>query len=434
MMSGAAATTDAPPASGQNRYLVLGLLFALNTLLVLDKIVFTILLEPIKHEFNLSDLQLGVLSGLVYAVCMGLAGIPLGIIADRVSRRNLAAACLAVWSAMTALCGIANSFTHLLLARVGVGLGEAGGGPAAVSIISDLFEHRKRATAMALFSVGTPTAALINLTINTQVSHYFGWRAALLAAAVPGLILAAVIMLVMKEPQRGLSDRKLAMAGAPPLGETLRFVASQKSLLHILAGALICYVVLAGVSSWHFSFLVRTYGVSLKEVGPILGVCIASAGIAGLFLSGWAADRLARLDERWRAWVMACTTLLSVAIGLAAFLAPNWPLALAFGSLFAATATVWLAPALALTQSLVHIRMRATVGAIMFLLANLVGYGAGPSIAGFLSDRFTAMGVAEPLRMALLAMLSINLLAALQFVLAARTVRADLVRTASAST
>lgn len=418
------AAADAPrSAAAAGARLALFFLFLLNTLLVLDKIVFTVLLEPIKAEFGLDDFRLGLLSGAVYAVCLGIASMPFGILVDRRNRRNLASACLAFWSLMTATCGLAQNYAMLLAARLGVGIGEAGGGPASLSIIADLFEHRRRATAMAVFSLGTPMAALINLTVNTQIAHLFGWRAVLFAAAVPGLVLALAMWLFMREPVRGTASSRGA---APPLGEVLRVVIAQRSLFALLAGGMCAYVVLAGVSSWNFSFLVRTHHVKLNEVGPLLGVSIAGAGFVGLYASGWLADLLSTRDERWRTRVMAATTLASVAFGITAFTVRDWHLAVASTAGLAACASLWLAPGYALSQSLVPVRMRGTVGAIMFLLANVVGYGFGPPLAGFLSDRFAEAGTGNPLQAALVVMVTFNLISAGLFLLAGRTLRDDL--------
>lgn len=411
-----------------NPALVLGLLYLLNTLLVLDKIIFTILLEPIKNEFRLNDMQLGLLAGTVYALCMGLASLPLGIAADRLSRRGLAASCLAIWSAMTAVCGLAQTFVTLLLGRIGVGLGEAGGGPAALSIISDLYAHRRRATAMAIFSLGTPTAALINLTVNAQIAHAFGWRATLLIAAAPGLVLALVLWLCMAEPKRGTADQRAVAAKAPPLLETVRFIWSQKSLVHLLIGAMIAYIVLAGVSSWNFSYLVRIHNANLHEIGPYLGLGISSAGLIGLYLTGRLADFLAERDERWRCWIMAITILGSVGFGFIVFTTPSLWMAIACTAGLAACATLWLAPGYALTQSLVGVRMRGTIAAIVFLIANLVGYGIGPLAVGVLSDLFAGAGAANSLQIAILCVLTANFWAASHFLMAARCVRDDLGR------
>lgn len=412
----------------------LGFLYLLNTLLILDKIIFVILLEPIKAEFELSDLQLGLLTGSVYAVFMGAASLPMGLLADRSNRRNLAAFCLMIWSAMTAACGVASTYATLLLARLGVGVGEAGGGPAALSIISDLYGHKRRATAMAIYSLGTPTAALLNLTLFTQIAHSYGWRAALLSAAVPGLLLGLAMWLFMGEPRRtseGASSNSMKDVKSVPLRETVRFIGSQRSLLLLLSGTALAYVVLAGVSAWNFSYLVRRFEVDLHEIGPYLGVGISCAGLAGLYFSGRIADFLAQRNERWRSTVMALTTLGSVAFGLVTFTTDSLPLAIIGTAGVAACSMLWLGPGLALSQSLVKGRMRGTIGAMMFLLANLIGYGAGPPLVGFLSDLLQANGFANGLQLAILSVLTLNILSALLFYSIGRTLIADLDRVKS---
>lgn len=402
--------------------MALFLLYLLNALLVLDKIVFTVLLEPIKEEFQLDDFRLGLLAGAVYALCLGVASLPFGILADRGNRRNIAAGCLAAWSAMTALCGMAQNFTMLLLARLGVGIGEAGGGPASLSLIADLYEHRRRATAMAIFSLGTPTAALINLSLITQVAHIWGWRGALLAASVPGFIVAVAIFLLMPEPRRASPAARTRSS----LRDVGRHIAATPSLAFLLAGAMCAYVVLAGVSSWNFSFLVRTHHVKLNEVGPLLGVSIAGAGMVGLYASGRLADILADRDERWRTRVMAITICGSVGCGWGAFNVADWHWAVAFTAGLAACSSLWLAPGFALSQSLVPPSMRGTIGAVMFMLANVVGYGLGPPLVGALSDGFAAAAGADALRLALSLTVTANLLSAALFLLAGRTLRRDL--------
>ncbi len=399
------------------------LLFLLNTLLVLDKIIFTVLLEPIKEEFALDDFQLGLLAGAVYAACLGIASIPFGYLTDRVNRRNLGAACLAFWSAMTALCGMAQSYPMLLAARLGVGVGEAGGGPTALSIISDLFEHKRRATAMAIFSWGTPAAALINLTVNTQIAHEWGWRAALLTASVPGLLVALAMVTFMIEPQRNFGARK---EPPPPLSTTLRYAWNTWSLLFLLAGGMSAYIVLAGVSSWNFSFLVRAHHVKLNEVGPLLAVTIAGAGFVGLYVSGKLADLLADRDERWRTRVMAITTMASVFFGWGAFNVDEWHWAVACTAGLAACSSLWLAPGYALSQSLVPARMRGTISAILFMLANVVGYGLGPPLVGAISDFAAGTGNDQSLRQALTIVVTLNLVTAGLFLLSGRTLSKDL--------
>ncbi|GAB3469582.1 MFS transporter [Massilia terrae] len=424
------AATRVVPAVGKGaRNYALGLLLMLNTLLLLDKIVFVILLEPIKHEFNLSDLQLGVLSGLVYALLMGAAGLPFGLVADRTNRRNLASACLALWSVLTAMCGLAQNFVQLLLLRMGVGIGEAGGGPAALSIIADLFEHKKRATAVAIFALGSPLAALINLTVGTHLSHSYGWRTTLMAASVPGIVLALLMLLTMREPQRGAADAGgQSTLDAAPLRETLAFIRSQPALLHLLGAAALSYITLAGASSWTFSFLVRSHHVKLNEVGVQLGVAIFIAGIAGNYLSGILADYLSQRDERWRVWIIAAGALVSVLLGFGWIWSEGWTATLLLVGCFAAASTFWFAPAIGLCLGLVEVRMRATMSGVLFLIANMVGYGLGPIFVGKMSDLFTPAFGADSLRMALSCIVIVNLWAMLHFLLAGRSVRANLAR------
>lgn len=423
-----ARTSGAAGAGNGQRNYALFLLLMLNTLLLLDKIVFVILLEPIKLEFALSDMQLGVLTGLVYALLMGAAGLPFGMYADRTNRRNLAAACLAFWSGLTALCGVAQNYWQLLLARMGVGIGEAGGGPAALSIIADLFEHKKRATAMAVFTLGAPLAALINLTVGTHISHTYGWRATLLAASIPGIVLALVLVFTMREPERGQSDRAAKPKQAAPLRDTWAFIRQQPALVHLLTAALLSYITLAGASTWTFSFLVRSHGVKLSEVGAQLGVAIFVAGIAGNYLSGVLADFMGQRDERWRLWIIGTGALVSVLLGFGWIWSSGWTATLLLVACFAAASTFWFAPAVGLCLSLVEVRMRATMSGILFLIANMIGYGLGPILTGKLSDLFAPAFGANSLRMALSCIVLVNLWAALHFFLAGRTIRACLER------
>jgi len=418
---------DAVEVFTARRYYLLFLLALLNVLLVLDKIVLSVLIEPIRAEFGLTDGQLGALMGLVYAIFMGTAGLPLGMLADRSNRRNLAAICLSVWSAMTLACAAAQSLWHLIIARVGVGIGEAGGGPAAVSMIADTFEPRRRATAMAIFASGTQVAALINLTYATYIAHAYGWRMALVAVAVPGFLLALTIVFTTREPQRGLADMsRTAPQAAPPLRETIAYIWRQRSLRHLLVGATLCYIVVAGMGSWHFTFLVRSHGLRLHEVGPILGFGIAGLGIAANLLSGALSDHLGARDERYRTWLIAIGAVAALAIGCWSIVTRSDNGALAGVIVFAATVMFWFPTVAALSQSLVEVRMRATIAGVLFLLSNLIGYGVGPLLVGTLSDLLAPAFQSESLRVAMLCLLALFAWGALHFFLASRELQANL--------
>lgn len=418
---------DAVKVVTARRYYLLFLLALLNVLLVLDKIVLSVLIEPIRAEFGLSDGQLGALMGLVYAIFMGTAGLPLGMLADRTNRRNLAAICVAGWSAMTLACAAAQNMWHLILARIGVGIGEAGGGPAAVSMIADTFEPRRRATAMAVFASGTQVAALVNLTYATYIAHLYGWRMALVAVAVPGFVLALLMVLTTREPARGLADvRGPGKEAAPTLRETITYIWRQRSLRHLLVGATLCYIVVAGMGSWHFTFLIRSHGMRLHEVGPVLGLGIAGLGILSNMFSGALSDYLGARDERYRTWLISAGAVFALAIGCWSILT-NYPNGALVGVVaFAATVMFWFPTVAALTQSLVEVRMRSTIAGLLFLLSNLIGYGIGPLLVGALSDVLLPSFGSESLRVAMLSLLSLFALGALHFLLASRDLRANL--------
>jgi MFS family permease len=406
---------------------VLSLLFVFNVLLALDKTVLTILVEPIRKEFGLSDLQLGALMGLVYAISLGVAAVPLAVVADRANRRNLAALCVAAWSVMTALCGLAQNLSQLVLARIGVGIGEAGGGPTAISMIADLYPGRRRATAMAVFSMGAPCSALINLMLVTQITHAYGWRASLMACSVPGMLLAIALRTTIREPPRGATERQI-VAAPPPLMATLRFILGQHSLVHLLLGATLSYLIIAGMGSWHFTFLVRSHHLKLNEIGPVLGTGIAVLGVITTLLSGFLADRLGARDERYRVWLIAGGSVATFALGVGSLLVSDWRWSVTLVGGFAAMATFWFATTVALAQGLVHVRMRATVAGLMFLLSNLIGYGLGPIAVGRLSDELSIQYGENGLRYALVSTVALSLWAAAHFLSASRTLHADLAR------
>ncbi len=420
---------DAP----RSRYYLLLLLTILNVLLVLDKIVLSVLIEPIRAEFGLSDRHLGVIMGFVYAVFMGAAGLPLGVLADRVNRRNLAAACVSAWSAMTLVCAAAQNMWHLILGRIGVGVGEAGGGPTAVSMIADTFEPRRRATAMAIFGTGTPLAGLITLTFATQIAHTYGWRMTLVAAAIPGFVLALLLLFTVREPVRGRWESKATREGRPPLRETLRYVWAQASLRHLLIGATLCYVVVAGMGSWHFSFLVRAHDLKLHEIGPYIGIGIAMCGVASMLTSGMLSDYLGAKDDRYRVWLIAAGALVTMAIGVWSITTTHATGAIAGVVVFAAAVMFWFPTVAALTQSLVETQMRATVAGLLFVLSNLIGYGIGPLLVGTISDVLKPVFGEASLRYAMLSVLMLAGWAAVHFALASKDLRRNLASVGTAN-
>ena len=397
---------------------------------VMDRNILTMVLEPIRREFALSDTELGLLSGLSFAIFYAVAGLPLGLAADRLNRRNLIFVCLTVWSGMTALCGMAGSFVQLLIARIGVGVGEAGGGPPAMAMISDLFTAKRRATAISTFYLASPLGSLVSFAGGGWLVQHYGWRAAFYAAGIPGLILAVVLILTVREPTRGQSDVKSEPAGThrPSLGEILRYVAAQRSLLHLIAGTTLTVFVVSGVGTWSASFFIRTHGFTPSAIGSFLGTAMVTGGLVGTLAGGTAVDWLGRRDDRWRCWVLALAGLITAPLIAASVLMPGAAAATGFYAAYIMVSFVWYGPVHGLCQTLVELRMRAMISAIVNLISNLLGVGLGAQVIGLFSDRLAPALGAQSLRYAMLAACGFSLWAALHFLLAGRTVRADLAR------
>jgi MFS family permease len=384
-----------------------------------DRSIVGMVLEPIKHEFGLSDAQLGVTQGLAFAIAHAIVAIPLGFLADRTNRRNLIAACLVVWSAMTALCSFAGNFFQLLLARMGVGAGEAGGQSASLSVVSDLYTEKRRATAIAIFYLSSPIGAMLAGFLGGPITATYGWRSALLIAGVPGLIMAVVLILFGKE----LAATSRA---APGFGDVLRFIRSQRALLHLIVGLALITFTLSGVASFAVSFFIRYHGMTQRDMGSILGLAGAATALVMLG-SGLFADRLGRRDPRWRLWLIVPVELAVTVLLLFAY-ATGGSLALPLFLAAYLLTQVWIGPGLATAQSLTPSNMRATSAAILYVIINLLGFGFGPVILGALSDAFAAHAGKDGLRWALIFVSLLNVWGALHVLLATRTLRTDLAR------
>jgi predicted MFS family arabinose efflux permease len=403
---------------------ILMLVYSCN---VMDRNVLTMVLEPIRREFALSDGQLGLLSGLVFAIFYAIAGLPLGAAADRVNRRNMIFVCLTLWSGMTALTGMAGNFLQLLGARIGVGIGEAGGGPPAMAMISDLYPARRRATAISVFYLASPLGSMISFAGGGWVAQHYGWRWAFLAAAVPGLVLAAVLILTVREPVRGRMEHGAGVEARPTVGETLRFVLSQRSLVHMIIATTLTVFVVSGIGTWSASFFIRTHGFTQAGIGATMAAVTATTGLVGTLAGGLIVDRLGQGDDRRRCWTLAAATALTAPLIAGWVLLPERQ-AIGFYAAYIMASFIWYGPVHGLCQSLVTVRMRATISAIVNLVSNLLGVGLGSQAIGLLSDRLALSLGAQSLRYAMLAAALVSLWAAAHFLFAARTVRADLKR------
>ncbi len=420
-------STEAPSAWRARTVLIVLTLIA--TVQFFDRALMVVILEPLKQEFSLTDAQLGFLSGFSYAAAFALAGIPFGWMADRGNRRNLLAALLAIWSALVAFAGSANSFMALVLTRVGIGAADAGGQPCSVSIISDLYPTQRRASAVAIFFVGVPLGMASGFIVGAIVAGQLGWRTAFYVAAAPGVLLTILLLLLVKEPKRGASDGlQESKDNAPPLSETFAFMSSQKSFVYLMAASVLVTASSSAMMSWIGSLLVRVHGLSLENVGLLTGLCMGGFGAIGTLVFGWVADRQGAKDMRNQPRMMAIAAAVIAVSGTAVSLLPTVLGAAISLALFASMVAGLNGPTYALTQSLVKVRMRGTSMSTLVVLLNLIGVGVGPALAGILSDQFAAAFGAESVRWAMVCVLMMNIPAVVLFVRCAHTIQDDLQR------
>ena len=427
--------SDTQPAteSGSSRtatyaLIMLTIVYAFN---FVDRQILVILQEPIKNEMGLSDVQLGLLSGFSFALVYITAGIPIAYWADRTNRRNIITAALMIWSGMTALSGLAQNYSQLLLARIGVGIGEAGGSPPAHAMISDYYPPQKRGTALAIYSTGVHIGVLMGFLLGGFISQLFGWRAAFMAVGIPGVLFAIFFFLTVKEPQRGRWESQTEAAYKPTLGETFKLLSSFRSFWYIAAATGLTAFVGYGNGNFAPSYMMRSHGMSLAEVGVVLALFGGGAGLLGTFLGGYIADHMGVRDKRWYVWVPAIAGAIALPLGFPYLLLDNTLLVIGFMFLVTLMINTYLGPCLAISHALVPPAMRALTSAILFFVLNFIGLGLGPLTAGLLSDYFTGIYGPDGLRYAMLVVGLISTPAILLFYLAGRSLPADLAREVS---
>jgi predicted MFS family arabinose efflux permease len=428
-MSGSAATAPTALPAAWRRWYVLAVLTAVYVSNIADRFVISTLIEPIKADLQLSDTAIGFLTGTALAIFYTGMGIPLGLIADRVDRRKLVALSIAVWSVMTAACGAAANFVQLMLARIGVGIGEAGGTPASQSMIADLFPFSQRVLATSLFALGAAGGSMLGSSGGGIIADAFGWRAAFIALAIPGILVALLMRWTVSEPARGRLDTG-THAETPSLRETLRFMRTQRSLLHVLAGATVITYWGWGLLWWTPAFLMRSHHLTTGEAGTVVGTASGIAGALGIVAGGLLIHRLGNRDPRWQVWVVAIAALLGTCASIGTYAASSLTVAILMLWLFVPIAYLNIAPVLSLTQSLVLPRMRGLSCAILLFGANVANLALAPQLIGIMSDQFLAHSAAgsESLRKALVLTTFTGFWAAYHFWAAGRHIRRDLER------
>ncbi|WP_019959584.1 spinster family MFS transporter [Woodsholea maritima] len=382
---------------------VLALLFVIYAINLLDRQIMAVLQEAIKLDLGLSDTELALMTGLSFAIFYSVMGLPIAWLADRHPRTWIISISCAVWSLFTALCGQAQNFATLALARIGVGIGEAGGVAPAYALLADYFPPKQRGMAYGVMTLGIPVGVALGTALGATIAHSYGWRAAFMAAALPGLVIAVVFRLTVREPKRGQFDDDSEIASPPSTNilSTLKGFKDNAALRWLFIASALASIPSQSFMHWFPSFLQRSHGMSLEQVGhyyaPVLGLGV----MCGTFLGGILADRLANTYPKAYIWVPAGALFLAIPFSLITLAIPSWSIALLSAFIPFALATAWMAPVLAALQSLTRQDERATASAFLLFLNNLIGMGLGTLFVGVFGDLFTPILGDQALRLAL---------------------------------
>ncbi|MFT4798464.1 MAG: MFS family permease [Candidatus Azotimanducaceae bacterium] len=414
------------------RYYALAVLTLVYIFNFVDRQVIVILSEYIIEDLDLSLTQYGMLSGIAFAAIYCVFGIPIARIADKGNRRNVIAVSLTVWSLFTALCGSVQNFWQLFAARFGVGIGEAGGSPPAHSMVSDIFPASERGTALSIYSLGVYGGILIGYVGGAYLVQWFDWRIAFIVVGLPGILLAILLRLTVKEPPRGFSDTSSEAKEAAKettFMEVLALLWSRKAFRHLAIACALHAFVTYGVGNFMVIFLSRVHEMPNLEIGKLYGLVAGIGGLAGTFAGGWLSDRFANKtgDQNWYIWVAMFSTLAAVPFALITFLVMDtgqtatlsWALPVFFGGFY-------LAPCIAMTHGMVGLRMRALSSAVLFFFLNLIGLGLGPILTGLVADQLIPTYGTDGIRYAMSLTVLVNLWCAYHYYMCTRTLKDSL--------
>ena len=378
--------TQSATISHSARRYALGVLVVVYTFNFIDRQILAILLPAIKAEFLVDDWVLGFLAGSAFALFYATLGVPIATLADRWNRRNLIAIAVALWSAMTALSGAAGNIVHLTLARIGVGIGEAGCSPAAHSMIADYYPPKQRSTAMGIYSLGISLGIMTAYLAGGWVAQNIGWRAAFLMVGLPGLILAVVVRYTVQEPPRGMSEGRVDSDRRSDVLTVTRYLLRRKSFIHLAIGAGLASFVAYSVITFFPSFLIRSHGMGLAEIGVYLGLIIGMGTGIGYVGGGYVADKMANVRRKYSLWSVSAAMVFGWLFTFPIYLLDNSGWVLAAFAVSAVFSNFYLATTFAQVQGLVGLRMRAVASAVLLFLLNIIGLGLGPMFTGIMSD------------------------------------------------
>lgn len=420
--------SDSAAAHARTMLWILLIVYIFN---FLDRQIVNILAEPIKADLGLTDTELGLLAGPAFAVFYALLGIPIARYADKdgTNRVRLIALALAIWSAMTAVCGLAQNFVQLLLARIGVGVGEAGCTPAAHSLISDSVPPEKRSSAIAFYGLGVPIGSLLGLIIGGIVNDLYGWRIALMLVGAPGLALALVVLFVMREPRHSRTAEAVATAAAVTrlsTGEAMREIFASRAFIYILIASSVVAFLGYGKALWTISFFIRSHGLSTTEAGLSMAVVLGLAGVFGTWLGGKMADRFGARDKRHILTFPAYGMAVAAPILFLGYYMEDWRVAVALLIIPTILNSAYYGPAYACVQGLVRPQARAVAASIMLFGQNLIGLGFGPFLFGVLSDQLAPTYGQESVRYVLYGAAWLGLIPAFFFWRASLRLNAEL--------
>ncbi len=403
---------------------VLGVLALTQMFALIDRFAIGIVVEPIRIEFQLNDTQLGLLTGFAFSATYALAGIPLGMLVDRVHRRNFLVGVLSIWSALTVVCGVVKSYIPLVIARMGVGAAEGGMG-AAPSIIGDYFPKSRRPMAMSFFNVAGSVGLVISFALGGWIAQNLEWRFVFLAAGAPGLVLALVILFTVKEPVRGGLDRSVQapQEPAPSLISTLRIFSRTPALLHIFVGFVLVAAMASSFWAWIASLFIRVHGLDVASAGLVIAFCSGAFGALGSILGGIVADRLGRKSLTHVLYFIIVAAAAVTPLGIAMTLAPSLALAIGLMMAMSLLKSSYTGPAQGILLSLSKSNMRGVTFSMLSVSSTLLGYGVGPLVAGLVS---TLLGGGAAIRYGLAILFLLNLWAAIHFWIASRTLERDL--------
>jgi MFS family permease len=425
-MSQAAVTVDATAAllsvSRAQRIYILVVLTLVGTFNFLDRQILSILMEPMRKELSFNDTELGFLVGIGFTAVQVILGIPVARIADNWSRRKVITIAVGIWSVMTALCGMAMNYTHMLLARIGVAVGQSGGSPPCQAFVADLYPLNQRSTAMGVYLLCVPAGVGLGMLMGGWAVGEFGWRNTFVLAALPGLILAPLVFFTL--PERRKPTATQAKLASPPFLPTVAKLLAIPSFRNLLIASATHTFLSLGITAWFPSFLARSHGLNPKAIGLSLALSYAIPYGIGSVTGGRMTDVLTRRDLRWYFWIPTTTCLVGGGLLVGAFTLPTayvfWFLA---ANSFVTAA--FSGPSVVVAQSLAPISYRATVHALMLLFVVMVGLGLGPQAAGIVSDLLHPRFGEESLRVTLLLSAALSIPSAFFYFLASRTYRAD---------